>query len=500
MNEELLFGRVLLLEDDPSHALLIKRALRGLVGEIREAGATKAAFAALAQEKFALIIADLHLPDTQGVGHIGELWEKSAHTPVVVLTSSTSIEEAVAAMKLGACDFLVKNFDANFPQMINLALERIAQREKLSREREKLQREMAALRMAIENGSDGLAVLTAGGGVAYANSAFHEFVERCGGAATTLPLFFSAKVVKAQELLKAVEEKRKSLPVGAVWHTEATFEGEKGLAYGLSLSVIQRAENEQGNECVLWARNISEQKRREQFQREILSTTTHDLKGPLGAILLSADLAGSFVQENKKAAELILRIASSAQNALTLIDEFLSARRIQEGSFVLHPTLQKIDAIVREALLSFEPVAASRQITLRCEIYEVIEAKVDKLGLQRVVGNLVSNSLKFTPKGGMVTVSAFRNAEEVQLRVTDNGSGMEPGEVAKLFERFSRLDRHKEVAGTGLGLFVVRSIVTAHGGKIEVTSKLGQGTTFDITLPLDPPVNPKGELICLDFA
>ena len=77
---------------------------------------------------------------------------------------------------------------------------------------------------------------------------------------------------------------------------------------------------------------------------------------------------------------------------------------------------------------------------------------------------------------------------------------MEPSEVSKLFARFSRLDKHREVAGTGLGLFVVKSIVTAHGGNIEVTSKVGKGTTFDTIFPKAPPVNERGELISLDFA
>ena len=499
-----MFQKVLLIEDDPSHALLIRRALRLASAEVVEAAKAATAYEALAQGAFDLIVADLHLPDSQGVSHVGKLRELGPRTPVIVLTSSTSLEEAVEAMKLGASDFIVKNFDANFAHIFELALARVHARQRFEREREKLRREMAALRMAIENSNDGLAVLNAMGEVAYANTAFNEFIERCGGSSQTLGGFFSARVAKNAELQAAIDEKRRNLPVGSVWHSEVTFVEDTQTAYGLSLSVIQRVANEEGreegNESVVWVRNITEQKRREQFQREILSTTTHDLKGPLGAIMLSADLAGSLIRENTKASELILRIASSAQNALTLIDEFLSARRIEEGSFILRPALQPLAPIIREALAPFEPVAAARHVELAAVVEEPLAAKVDKLGIVRVVGNLLSNAIKFTARGGKVEVRAFKSDDEVHIRVSDSGSGMEPGEVAKIFERFSRLERHKEVAGTGLGLFVVRSIVSAHGGKIEVTSKLGQGTTFDLCLPPEPPVNAAGELICLDFA
>lgn len=77
---------------------------------------------------------------------------------------------------------------------------------------------------------------------------------------------------------------------------------------------------------------------------------------------------------------------------------------------------------------------------------------------------------------------------------------MEPAEVQRIFERFSRLDKHRDIEGSGLGLFTVKSIVSAHGGRIEVTSSLGKGTIFSLSLPLEPPVNARGELISLAYS
>jgi signal transduction histidine kinase len=209
----------------------------------------------------------------------------------------------------------------------------------------------------------------------------------------------------------------------------------------------------------------------------------------------------ALLKDNQKGKELALRIGSSAQGAINLIDEFLSARRIQEGTLILKPAAHDICALVREAATDFETIAAARTISLEVEQMPTpIPAQVDRLGFIRVISNLLSNAIKFTQKGGKVSLGAWQVGDEFHVRVSDTGSGMEPSEVNSLFERFARLEKHREVAGSGLGLFVVRSIVTAHGGRISVTSRVGEGTTFELTFPKHPPVNDRGELFSLGFA
>ncbi len=498
--ESQLFPTVLLVEDDASHALLITRALKRHAGEVVRAETAVKGLSFLRDREFSLIVSDLHLPDSSGTEHLLELKALGGETPIVVLTSSTSVNDAVGAMKLGASDFIVKNFDANFNELFDLSLNRVHHAHRLSRERAKLQREMASLRIAIENSTDGLALLLGDGTIEYSNTAFSEFIEKCGGKVNDLASLFSEKVLNNVELRQSLDRRRREMSTGSAWHTEVRFKEAKERAYGLTISVIRPAEYSGANECVLWARDISEQKRREKFQRELLSTTTHDLKGPLGAIMISAELVGDLIKDQPKPAGLVLRIASSAQGAVNLIDEFLSARRLQEGTFILKPKEQPLSIVAQEAIDPFAPVAESRGISLSVESEGECLAIVDKLGIQRVLSNLVSNALKFTPKGGKVTVQIFSRGDEHHIQVADTGAGLEPAEVSKLFERFSRLDKHSEVAGTGLGLFVVKSIVTAHGGRVDVLSKLGEGTTFDIAIPRQPPVNDRGELISLDFA
>ena len=293
-------------------------------------------------------------------------------------------------------------------------------------------------------------------------------------------------------------EKVKELALGSAWSTEISLQAEEGFrTYEINVSIV---EGLNGRAAVLWVKDISSVKRREKFQRDMLATTTHDLKNPLAAISVSAELLTSMVDSNQRAKDIILRVSSSAQSAINLIDEFLSARRIREGSFILKPNeVSPVEAVDAE-LSNFRTTLAARGQKLTLDSTDAPKSwKIDKIGIQRVITNLVSNAIKFSPKNGEILIRISEIAGELHIIVKDSGSGMEPSEVQTIFERYSRLGRHSEVAGTGLGLFVVKSIVGAHGGRIDVTSQLGKGTSFEVILPKDPPVNERGELISLDF-
>ncbi len=116
----------------------------------------------------------------------------------------------------------------------------------------------------------------------------------------------------------------------------------------------------------------------------------------------------------------------------------------------------------------------------------------DRLTLNRVIGNLVSNAIKFTPQGGKVEIAANRIGNATRISVIDTGQGIEAGARHKLFARFSRLEKHAEIEGTGLGLFVSKNIMDAHGGRIDVRSVVGKGTTFFVTFPDGSTDKPSG--------
>ena len=505
MTPSVLFESVVLVEDDASHALLIQRALNRFCAKLRHVETLAAAEELLSSGAVELIITDLNLSDASRLSTVKRLKQAAPETPIVVLTSSTSLQDAVEAMKLGAHDFIVKEFSANFQELIGLALSRVHASQLLEQERRRLQREMEALRSAIENSKDGLAVTSESGEIVYRNRSFDEFVKTCGGKCDRLELLFSPLVVEYEQLIAALGEKFRTLAGGAVWHTEVRLREDGYRAFDISLSIIRRRATGMlevsGNECVIWVRDISEQKRRDKFQRDILATTTHDLKNPLAAIRLSADLLVEMAKGMGRVSDLALRVQASAETALNMIDEFLSARRIQEGTFILKPSAQNVVGLVDEVLGGFEASAAAHSIRI-VKSYERAELvwPVDRIGFERVLSNLLSNAIKFSQHGSEVRVSVRVHNSELWLGVADSGSGLEPGDVQRIFERFSRLERHSDVPGSGIGLFVVKSIVNAHAGRIEVTSQPGKGTSFEVMFPGALPVNAQGELISLDFA
>ena len=114
----------------------------------------------------------------------------------------------------------------------------------------------------------------------------------------------------------------------------------------------------------------------------------------------------------------------------------------------------------------------------------------DKSQLLRALSNLVSNAIKFTPSGGAVTVCSRNGKDSIALQVKDTGAGIDKEELSRLFSEYQRLKSADNIAGTGLGLFIVKSIVEAHHGSVNAESKVGVGTTFTITLPADKEHSP----------
>jgi signal transduction histidine kinase len=498
--QEVMFSRILLIEDEEAHSYLIMRAMKHLAGSVELAATVADGIERIEKDSFDLVISDLNLPDSKPGLSIKRIIDVAGTVPVIVLTSSRRLNDAVEAMKFGARDFLVKEFDSSFQEVLTLALSRLFATVQLEREKSRLQRETSILRVAVENSADAMAIVDRDGRVEYANKAFHSFLRRCGADDFShIANLFTDAIVGHESTRDAVLAKLQSLEAGAVWQNELLFHKERNVAFDFSLSGIPVDDSDRQEPCVAWLRDISEQKRREKFQREILSTTSHDLKGPLGSISLSAELIQDMTEKEERTHQLALRIESSARGAINLIDEFLSARRIQEGTFVLRPEKQALLPVVKTVVEEYGSLAAPKNISVQIDVGADIEGTVDNLGFTRVVGNLLTNALKFTDKGGEVFIRARTVPTGIEIDVADTGSGMEAGEITKIFERFSRLEKHQAIAGSGIGLFVVKSLVAAHGGPVEVTSKPGQGTTFTLCFPAEPPVDARGELISLDF-
>jgi signal transduction histidine kinase len=221
-----------------------------------------------------------------------------------------------------------------------------------------------------------------------------------------------------------------------------------------------------------------------------LATVSHELRRPLTAILGWARmLREGQTDDSARGLEVIER---NAKVQLRLIEELLDSSRAATGQLRAVFSLVNLNAIVRNVADGARPAAADRQVEILTR-YTGDDTPVlgDGMRLQQVVGNLVANSIKFTPAGGRVTIALERSSQEARVVVADTGIGIDPALLPHIFEKFWQADPSAAPAreGLGLGLSIVRRLVELHGGTIEADSAgSGSGTRMTVRLPLAPDV------------
>lgn len=227
-----------------------------------------------------------------------------------------------------------------------------------------------------------------------------------------------------------------------------------------------------------------------QLRDDLLATTTHDLKNPVSSIRLNADLLRRRVAPGDQAALNYLdNINQQLTRINTLITEVLELARLETGR-ALHRVEQPLLPLIDPVIANFRVVAAARQLHLDfTPPVASLVAAVDAAALVRVVENLIGNAIKYTPPGGMITVTLERRDDSARLSITDTGLGIPAADLPHLFERFYRVQRPEQmdIDGTGLGLPIAHTIIQQHGGTLTVESPPpGQsiGSAFIVTLPL----------------
>ncbi|WP_437318745.1 sensor histidine kinase [Sorangium sp. So ce385] len=219
---------------------------------------------------------------------------------------------------------------------------------------------------------------------------------------------------------------------------------------------------------------------------ELMGIVAHDLRNPLSAITLKAArlrrAAGS--EQVRQQAESIENVAKRMEQ---LIRTMLDAATLEASKFSVTPAPCAVDDLLRETLELFGPLAESKRVRLEQSVSApglVIFAERGRV--LQVLSNLVGNALKFTPQGGRVILSVDRDSEAARFGVVDSGPGIPREDLTSIFERFWKVEASGE-RGTGLGLYIAKGIVDAHGGRIWAESEVGRGTRFYVTLPLADP-------------
>ncbi|MEN8201716.1 MAG: ATP-binding protein [Bacteroidota bacterium] len=249
--------------------------------------------------------------------------------------------------------------------------------------------------------------------------------------------------------------------------------------------------SELDREVKVWADNQSEEikkmRQTEKYRKDFLGNVSHELKTPIfniqGYILTLLD--GGMKDDSIN--ELYLKRAERSTNRLiNIVEDLDSIARLESGEFKLNMESFNLVKVVEEVIEYQEMHARQQGIKINFDgnYNKPIRVKADKKRIMEVVGNLISNSIKYGKNGGKTSIGFLDTGENILVDITDNGIGIEEGKLPRIFERFYRVDRSRsrESGGTGLGLSIVKHILQAHNQTITVRSREDQGTTFIFSL------------------
>jgi signal transduction histidine kinase len=238
----------------------------------------------------------------------------------------------------------------------------------------------------------------------------------------------------------------------------------------------------------IWTlREVTQQRELDRLKEEFVATVSHELRTPLTSMMGFLEMiregeAGALNEEQQRFLSIVYR---SSERLQRLVGDLLFVARLDANGLQLQFGETNVSEAVREVVESTSALARSREIELVAEIEPTRPVHGDRERLIQLVGNLISNGLKFTPAGGRVTVRTSMESGRVMIEVEDTGIGIPLAEQGRLFQRFFRSSTATEQAipGTGLGLVISQAIVEAHGGTISVRSAEGEGACFRVEVP-----------------
>jgi len=235
---------------------------------------------------------------------------------------------------------------------------------------------------------------------------------------------------------------------------------------------------------LLVVRDVTEARRLEAVRRDFVANASHELKTPAASIRAAAEtLRDGAIDDPPAAQRFTEQLEREAMRLSRIVSDLLDLSRLESGS-VLEETVA-LDAIVRDEGERFEEPAAEAGVGLSIDASSEPRVRGSARDLVLLVRNLVDNAIRYTGPGGEVHVVLTADEGEVVLAIVDTGLGIPSRDLPRIFERFYRVDRarSRETGGTGLGLSIVKHVAENHGGRVVVTSELGEGTRFEVRLP-----------------
>jgi PAS domain S-box-containing protein len=495
---------VLIVDDDRDTLVAIEAILDGQGYRLFKAEGGHEALRMVLREDFAVILLDVVMAGMDGleVARLIKTRRKCEHVPIIFLTGKSGPEPAALAYATGAVDYLEKPVT---PEVVRAKVASLVQlymhgqdlwlRESASHERERRvleERSRRRYRNLAESIPQIVWTSVPDGAIDYLNQRFGAFTGlRADGA---LGWGWTA-AVHEDDVPALLERWRAAVATERPLEAEARLRRRDG---GFRWH-LWRAEPERDDagRVVAWlgtATDIEDQKEAQAEARravavrdEFLSVASHELRTPLTALSLSLQSLLRNLRRGRPApenlAERLEGLRSQSGRLERLIEQLLDVTRIEGGRLAIEPQDADLAAVVREAGARMEGEAKRAGCELRLDLCDAVQGVWDVFRLEQVVTNLLTNAIKYGAGRPIDVLVREGPGGKARLAVTDHGIGIDPAEQGRIFERFARAVSAESYGGLGLGLYITRQIVLAHGGEIHVQSAPEQGATFTVELP-----------------
>lgn len=433
---------ILVVDDSPTQLEALRSLLADAGMAVETARSGEEALVAVEQYRPELVLTDVVMPGMSGFDLCKRIKQSHATDApaVVLLTSLADPRDIVRGVEAGADNYITKPY-----------------------EQEHLIRRV---RWMLEN----------------------RALRRDGQSGEGLRLRFMGE----EYTLRAAPEQMLELLLGSLEELAQTNRALRESQQALAAASARELEREQAarEEAERTARAMEQLARAAEAatraRDEVLATVSHDLKNPVGTIYTSSTLLLDMALTEELREKQLQIIKRTAQRMDHLIQDLLDVSKMEAGKFSVEPLPVAVGSLLDDAREMLEPLAARRDLHLRDETdRRDVLVLADAERVQRVLSNLVGNAVKFTPAGGTITLRTQCSDTECTFSVTDQGPGIPPENLQRIFDRYWQASRTAR-QGAGLGLAIAQGIVDAHGGRIWAESSPPDGATFFFTLPIAP--------------
>jgi two-component system, OmpR family, phosphate regulon sensor histidine kinase PhoR len=437
----------------------------------------------IARQHYDLILLDLMMPSLSGFDVLAHVKKLHPDTVIIVISGYATVENSIAAMKQGAFDFIPKPFS---PEQLRVLTKKAIE---YTRTMQDIAEEKSRMRVLINRLTDGVMATDSQKRVVLANPAFLRMMGYQETQAVGRPAGEVCRSEKLDEIINRALTASKDELVELT--EEICCGGEAGPTEGPILTArcipfIDRAGRNVGTITVL--HDITALKRLNEMQAEFVSMVSHEIRSPLNSVMaqMKIVLDGLAGELTPKQQEILNRASAKVKSLVSLSSELLDLSRIESGLISQEREQLNLADILDDQVAFHGPAAQAKKISLELvPLPELTPVFANRRNLEEVFSNLITNAINYTPEGGRVVVSAAIEGAYLKASVADNGIGMAPEDLGRIFQRFYRVknDKTRYIIGTGLGLAIVKGIVEAHNGFIRVDSAPEQGSAFHVYLP-----------------